>query len=62
MDRGRDTVVMPGITDSQAGGLGAAALGTAQIGVGIGTTCVCTGHVDFKRTDVKFPSMGPEAQ
>ena len=48
----RDTVVLPGINDTQAGGIGASAFAGDHAGISIGTTAVCITHVDFKKTDV----------
>jgi len=48
----QDTLVLPPINDTQAGGVGAAAFAGDHAGISIGTTGVCVTHVDFKRTDV----------
>jgi xylulokinase len=48
----RDTLVFPGINDTQAGGIGAYAFSGDHAGMSIGTTAVCITHVDFKKTDI----------
>ena len=48
----RETVVFPGINDTQAGGVGAYAFSGDHAGISIGTTAVCITHVGFKRTDI----------
>ncbi|MGB5194446.1 MAG: FGGY-family carbohydrate kinase [Polyangiales bacterium] len=48
----RDTLVFPGINDTQAGGIGAYAFSGDHAGISIGTTAVCITHVDFKKTDI----------
>jgi len=47
-----DTLVLPPINDTQAGGVGAAAFTGDHAGISIGTTGVCVTHVDFKKTDI----------
>ena len=47
-----ETVVFPGINDTQAGGVAASAFAGDHAGLSIGTTAVCITHVDFKRTDI----------
>ena len=47
-----DTLVLPPINDTQAGGVGAAAFAGEHAGISIGTTGVCVTHVDFKKTDI----------
>lgn len=48
-----DTVVFPGLNDTQAGGVGASAFAGDHAGISIGTTGVCITHVDFKKTDIR---------
>jgi len=48
----RDSVVFPGINDTQAGGVGSSAFEGDHAGISIGTTGVCITHVDFKKTDI----------
>jgi len=48
----RETLVFPGINDTQAGGIGAYAFSGDHAGISIGTTAVCITHVDFKKTDI----------
>ncbi|MEM9727604.1 MAG: FGGY-family carbohydrate kinase [Myxococcota bacterium] len=48
-----ETVVFPGINDTQAGGLGSYAFSGNHTGISIGTTGVCITHVDFKKTDIR---------
>jgi xylulokinase len=60
-----DTLVLPPINDTQAGGVGAAAFTGDHAGISIGTTGVCVTHVDFKKTDivnslVSMPSPIPD--
>ena len=47
-----ETLVFPGINDTQAGGIGAYAFSGDHAGISIGTTAVCITHVDFKKTDI----------
>jgi len=47
-----DTLVFPGINDTQAGGIGAYAFSGDHAGISIGTTAVCITHVNFKKTDI----------
>jgi xylulokinase len=47
-----DTLVFPGINDTQAGGVGASAFVGDHAGISIGTTGVCITHVNFKKTDI----------
>ncbi len=47
------TVVLPGINDTQAGGVGTYAFSGDHLGIAIGTTSVIVTHVDFKRTDIR---------
>lgn len=47
-----ETIVLPGINDTQAGGIGASAFSGDHTGISIGTTAVCITHVDFKKTDI----------
>ena len=48
----KETMVFPGINDTQAGGVGAYAFSGDHAGISIGTTAVCITHVDFKKTDI----------
>ncbi len=48
----KEAVVLPGINDTQAGGVGASAFTGDHAGISIGTTAVCITHVDFKKTDI----------
>ena len=52
LDLSPNTLVFPGINDTQAGGMGAHAFAGNHAGISIGTTGVCITHVDFKKTDV----------
>ena len=47
-----DTVVFPGINDTQAGGVGASAFAGDHAGISMGTTGVLITHVGFKKTDI----------
>ena len=48
----KEVIVLPGINDTQAGGVGASAFAGDHAGISIGTTAVCITHVDFKKTDI----------
>ena len=48
-----DTLVLPGINDTQAGGMGSGAFSGSHGGISIGTSSVLVTHADFKRTSVR---------
>ncbi|MDP7040107.1 MAG: FGGY-family carbohydrate kinase [Myxococcota bacterium] len=49
-----DTLVLPGINDTQAGGMGTGAFSGSHGGISIGTSSVLVTHADFKRTSVRY--------
>jgi len=48
-----ETLVFPGINDTQAGGIGTYAFTGTHVGIAIGTTAVIVTHVPFKKTDIR---------
>ncbi len=49
----RDTRVVTGLNDTQAGGMGTAAFAGGHAAISIGSTSVMITHVPFKRTDIR---------